>query len=558
MASRSSKTDIKVNEIRTVSRSELRMAPCQEACPARVDVPRYIRYIRKGLFEEALAVNRERIPLPYVCGYACFNPCEKRCAMNQFGEPVAIRMLKRASAEIGDNNIWKSRKKKAPPTGKKVAIVGAGPAGLTAAYYLATVGHEVTVFDANEHPGGTMRYGIPRYRLPLQALDRDIRDILETGVRFEPSIRLGEDITLESLKEEYDAVVVAVGTTLSRKINLEGISLRGVMWGLEFLQDISMGKEIKVEKELIVVGGGNVAIDVALSARRLGAEHVDLVCLERREEMPAHEWEIARAEEEGVKIHNSWGPVRVIGENGKVKGVEFKRCTRVFNSDGLFDPRFDEETRIIMDTKQVIFAIGQITDPYIKSITDPDFHKFTTKIKGVFATGDFIKGPTSIIEAIAQGRAVAVEVDRYLGGSGDISEILAKEETEVQISDERKILRYRESISLLPIEERLRSFEPVELGYSKELAKREAERCLNCDARFFEVTVFTDNCKACGYCAEVCKMGVFDVSAEFNKRGVRPMKVQKSERCVGCLQCFYVCPDFAIEIEEVRFQEEEL
>ncbi len=549
---------MKATGTRTVPKSELKMAPCQKACPAKVDVPRYIRYIREGLFGEALAVNRERIPLPYVCGYACFNPCEESCAMNQFGEPVAIRMLKRASVEMGDSRIWKSRKKKASPTGKKVAIVGAGPAGLTAAYYLATLGHEVTVFDANEHPGGTMRYGIPRYRLPIQALDKDIEDILETGVRFETGVRLGLDTSLESLKEGYDAVIVAVGTTLSKKINIEGISLRGVMWGLEFLQDISMGKETKVGSELIVIGGGNVAIDVALSARRLGAEHVELVCLERREEMPAHEWEIARAEEEGVKIHNSWGPVRVIGEDGKVKGVEFKRCIRVFNPDGLFDPLFDEDTKIIMEAGQVIFAIGQITDPYIKSITEPDSRKFTTKIEGVFAAGDFVEGPTSIIEAIAQGRAVATEVDKYLGGDGDISESLAKEENEVHISYERRILRYREPISLLPLQERLKGFRPVEIGYSEEQARKEAERCLNCDARFFEVTVFTDNCKACGYCIEVCKMGVFDISAEFNKRGVRPVKVQKSERCVGCLLCFYVCPDFAIEIEEVIIQEEGL
>lgn len=541
----------KAGAVRRVPKDRLKTAPCQAACPAGVDVPRYIRFIEKGLFDEALAVNRERIPLPGVCGHACFNPCEKKCAMNQFGEPIAIRMLKRSAVEFSEEGSRRSRsRKKAPsPTGRKVAVVGAGPAGLTAAYYLASLGHGVSLYDENPEPGGTMRYGIPLYRLPREVLAEEMEKVLE-GVDFRPNAVLGKDVTVEALRKGHDAVLVTVGTTKSRKVDLEGSSLAGVLWGLEFLQDIARGKPARVMEKVVVVGGGNVAVDVALSARRLGAGRVDMVCLECREEMPAHEWEIARAEEEGVAIHNSWGPVRILGSK-KVAAVELKKCTLVFDRKGAFSPCFDEEDRLTIDADQVIIAIGQAPDGRVSAEVNADADTFATDREGVFAAGDFVTGPGSIIQAIAQGRAAASAVDSFLGGRGDISEALAAPEEDVEIPQTRSIRRRRLPVSILPAAERVRSFTPMELGYGAESALSEAGRCLNCDARMFDVVVHTDNCKACGYCAEVCKMDVFQQTADFNKRGVKPLQAVNPQRCVGCLMCFYACPDFAIEVREV-------
>ncbi len=541
-----------VNEppTRSIPREKLVMAPCREACPAGVDVPRYIRYIRQGLYEEALAVNRERIPFPEICSYACFNPCEVKCAMNQFGEPVAIRALKRVAAEEG-GDLWKKRKTIASPSGKKIAVVGAGPCGLTTAYYLATLGHQVTLFDSEPKAGGTMRYGIPRYRLPEEIIDRNIKDILNLGVNFKPEKILGKNITLEGLQKEFDAVLIATGATVSQKVDIEGISLKGVVWGLDFLQGVADGKKLKMPRRVLTVGGGNVAIDVALTARRLGAQTVDIVCLEKREEMPAHEWELARAEEEGVTIHNSWGPARVIGNNLRVSGVEFKKCIEVFDQKGKFNPRYDEETKVVMDASQVIFAIGQVPDRTLLPANVLKSGSAVTDQKGLFAAGDFVSGSTSIISSIAQGRAAAVEIDRFLCGSGKIEEVLTASEKDITIPATREIVTLRQPMPLLPVKERMRGFNPVELSYTPKRALMEARRCLNCDAMLFQVTVYGDNCKACGYCTEVCKMNVFEPAKYFNKRGVKPIEVQKTERCVGCLKCFYVCPDFSIDIKEI-------
>ncbi|MGB9291985.1 MAG: FAD-dependent oxidoreductase, partial [Desulfobaccales bacterium] len=295
-----------------VSRKDFSTPRCSEACPAGVDVPRYVRAVRDGRFDEAVAVLREHLPLPTVCADACFAPCEDVCAYKQFGDPIAIRALKRAAMDKGGDT-WLSNRKKTPPSGKKVAIIGAGPAGLTAAYYLATLGHQVTLIDSLPKPGGTMRYGIPKYRLPEARLDKDINVILEMGVRFQGNTRVGQDVTLEEIKQDYDAVFIAVGASASAKIPVEGADKSGVYWGLDFLRGVVLGTEGSIGSEVAVIGGGNVAIDVALTARRLGAKKVNLFCLETRAEMPAHPFEITLAEEEGIVINNQWAPVKILG-----------------------------------------------------------------------------------------------------------------------------------------------------------------------------------------------------------------------------------------------------
>jgi NADPH-dependent glutamate synthase beta subunit-like oxidoreductase len=316
-----------------VRKENLTVAPCTDACPCHIDVPRYIRYIQAGKYDEALAVNREKIPFPSVCGQACFNPCELSCGYMQFGEPIAIRALKRAAIENSSGDLWKKNLKVESASGKKVGIVGAGPAGLTAAYFLATKGHDVTVYDAYPKAGGMMRYGIPRYRLPEESLDEDINEVLALGVKFEPNTAVGKDVSLSDLKQRFDAVFVASGAQLSRRIDAEGVDKTGVLWGVDFLRDVAQGKDVAIKDPVIVVGGGNVAVDVALTARRLGAQDVFMVCLERRDEMPAHQWELARAEEEGIKIHTSWGPQRFTGD-GAVQDAQFKQCTSVFDRKG--------------------------------------------------------------------------------------------------------------------------------------------------------------------------------------------------------------------------------
>lgn len=542
-----------------VQRENFIIPRCTDACPAGVDVPRYIRAVRDGNFDEALAVLREKLPFPTVCADACFAPCEDVCAYKQFGDPIAVRAIKRAAVDKGKDG-WKKKKKVAKKTGKKVAIVGSGPAGLTAAYYLVTKGHEVTLFDAFSKPGGMLRYGIPEYRLPEKRLDKDIKSVLQWGVKFQGNTTIGKDITMEQLKRDYDALFLAGGANGSMKIPLSGADKRGVLWGWDFLRDVKLGKAPKLRGTVIVVGGGNVAIDVALTSKRLGAKTVYLFCLEKREEMPAHDWEIARAEEEGVFIHNAWAPKKVLGEKS-VKGLSLIRCTSVFDSACNFNPTYDEKITHKIEGSTIILAVGQAADlSYLKQegairskgtrivVNEQDL---ATGERGVFAGGDAVTGPRSVIDAIAHGRKAASSIDRYLGGDGDIREVLAKPEKKVLLPDFIMDIKPRNPMPLLSPAERSTGFDHVELGLSNNQIKAEANRCLNCDARRFEVVLNTEYCKECGYCAEVCQLNTFGPAEFFNAKGYRPQEVKSCNWCVGCFKCYFACPDFAIDVREV-------
>jgi NADPH-dependent glutamate synthase beta subunit-like oxidoreductase len=537
---------------------KLMVPPCNDACPAGVDVPRYIRAVRDHNYDEAVAVLREKLPLPTVCADACFAPCEEVCAYKQFGDPIAIRALKRAAVDRG-GDAWKNRKTIADKTGKKVAIVGAGPAGLTAAYYLASKGHEATLFDTFPQPGGMMRYGIPSYRLPEERLDKDINEILELGVHFQGETTIGEEITLDQLKEDFDALFITSGANGSMKIALDGVEKEGVLWGWEFLRDVGLGKRFDFNGNVIVIGGGNVAIDVALTAKRLGANDVHLFCLETREEMPAHEWEIDRTEEENIFIHNSWGPKRVLGGES-VGGLSLIRCTSVFDDHGNFNPTYDEDISDKADANHVILAIGQAADlGFVENNKNISVREgrievreedFSTGEKGIFAGGDVVSGPDSIISAIAHGRKSASSIDRYLGGNGIIDEVLAQSQDEVFLSDFVIEIQSRNQMPLLKPWERSSGFEQVELGFTEDQIAAESSRCLECDAREFEVTLNIEYCKECGYCEEVCGVGTFGPADFFNEKGYRPEEVKHSKWCVGCFKCFFACPDFAIDVKE--------
>jgi formate dehydrogenase beta subunit len=547
-----------------VMRESFVTPPCTNACPAGVDVSRYLRCIKEGDFDESLAVIREKIPLPTVCADACFNPCEDSCAYKQFGDPVAIRALKRAAVDNG-GNLWKRNKKVAAKTGKKIAIIGSGPAGLTASYYLATLGHKVVMYDSFPKPGGMMRYGIPRYRLTEDRLERDIKEILDLGVEFQPDTTIGQEILLREIQEEFDAIFLATGANASRRIDLDGLDKSGVFWGLDFLGAVAKGEKIGFQGDVVVVGGGNVAIDVALTVKRLGADKVSLVCLEKREEMPAHHWEISRAEEEGVAIYNSWGPKIILGD-GSVTGAEFIQCTAVFDKSGNFNPVYNEKITNTIQAQNIVLAIGQssvidfLNEKTTAIITERGLVKveedgLATGEPGVFAGGDIVSGPASIIDAIGHGKKGAILIDKYLGGQGIIDEELATPEDEVVIPESIKKVKARARMPLLGLKERLISFEQVERGLNRQQAIEEAKRCLDCDAREFEVAVYIENCKECGYCMEVCGLEIFVPASEFNKKGYRPVEPKNSEKCVGCLRCFYACPDYAIDIRELRAQD---
>ena len=542
-----------------VTTGDLIVPPCSENCPAGVDVPRYIRAVKDRKYDEAVAILREKLPLPTVCADACFAPCEEVCAYKQFGDPIAIRAIKRAAVDKGGDS-WKKKKKLPDNTGKKVAVVGSGPAGLTAAYYLASKGHDVMVLDAFPKPGGMMRYGIPNYRLPEERLDKDIDDILEWSVSFKGNTVIGKDITMDQLKKDFDAVFVASGANGSFKIPLEGSERKGVLWGWEFLRDVGLGEPCDFDGDVIVIGGGNVAIDVALTAKRLGAANVHLFCLEKRDEMPAHEWEIARAEEEGVFINNSWGPKKVLGEE-KITGLGLIKCTSVFDNAGKFNPTHDEEITSKVMANHLILAVGQATDlGFVKNEKnintsggwiDVNETDLSTDEEGVFAGGDVVSGPDSIIGAIAHGRKAATAIDKYLGGDGNIDEVLATPEDEVLLPELVIRAKPRNDMGLLKPWERVSGFDHVELALTEEQIADESSRCLNCDVRKFDVVLNTEYCKECGYCAEVCSVGTFGPADFFNAKGYRPEEVKSSDWCVGCFKCYFACPDFAIDVVEV-------
>jgi formate dehydrogenase (NADP+) beta subunit len=545
-------------EPKRVERKDFIVPRCTTACPAGVDVPRYIRAVKEQRYDEAVAILREKLPLPTVCADACFAPCEEMCAYKQFGDPIAIRAIKRAAVDKG-GDAWKERKRKAPQTGRRVAVVGAGPAGLSAAYYLNSKGHGVTLFDAFPKAGGTMRYGIPDYRVPEVRLDKDIRDILDQGIEFQGNTRIGRDITLEELQQDFDAVFLSTGANGSVKIPLEGAEKEGVLWGWDFLKDAALGKISNLKGTVIVVGGGNVAIDVALTAKRFGAKSVHLFCLEKRDEMPAHEWEIARAEEEGVVIHNSLAPKKVMG--GKTAtGLGLIKCTSVFDNACNFNPTYDEDITQKIEGETVILAVGQSADlAYLKGRDklavsrgriEAKEEDLSTGEEGFYAGGDVVTGPASIIGAIAHGRKAASAIDKYLGGDGDIEEILATPENAVYLMPFDYRLLPRMNMPLLKPWERGGGFAQVELGLNDEQIEAEASRCLSCDARKFEVVLNTEYCKECGYCSEVCGVETFGPAAYFNAKGYKPNEVKSSDWCVGCFKCFFSCPDFAIDIVE--------
>lgn len=471
------------------AKSPEELVPCRGTCPAHTDVPRYIRCVKEGKYDEAAAVVREKLPFPKSLGYVCNHACEAACRRAEVNDAISIREIKRYAAEQDGGSYWRGKGKQLPSTHKKVCVVGGGPSGLTAAYYLSKQGHSVTLKEALPKAGGMLQYGIPAYRLPRSVIDEEIRVIAEAGVKIELNARVE---TLAALRKEFDAILLAVGNHVGVRLPMEGNDLPGVLLNIDFLRNASMEKTTGIGKRVVVLGGGNVAFDCARTAKRLGAEEVHLACLEARESMPADEEEIAQAMQEGISIHPGQSFERITGSN-HVTGVDFMNV-KAF--------RFDESFRTIIEKEEgssahieadsVIFATGQRA-----SIPESDLvlgrgdsivvsePSKATNIAGVFAAGDVIYGTKSVVMAVQSGREAASEIDIYLGGDGDITETLAPTKKPDSHIGPKAGFGYekRAKTDMLTAEERNSSFNLVDRGLCSSTVCGEASRCLQCDLR---------------------------------------------------------------------------
>jgi len=468
------------------------VVPCRNACPAHIDIPRYVKLISQGKYSEALAVVREKVPFPGSLGRVCIHPCEEACRRGELSDPICIKFLKRYAAD-NDKGIWKQNSKKSPATGKKVAVVGSGPAGLTAAFYLAKLGHAVSVFESLSQTGGMLRVGIPAYRLPRDILESEIKEIENVGVQINTNTKIDSVDTL--FQQGYNAIFLGLGAHKGQKAGVKGEDGEGVMDGVDFLRSVSLGEKVKIGKTIAVIGGGNAAIDCSRTALRIGAKKVTIVYRRTRAEMPAAPEEVEDALHEGVEIIYLTAPNEV--RSSKDGHVELE-CIRMQlgepDASGRRRPVPIPDSEFILKFDNVIASIGQVTDIPENlgvelgrgNVIKTDSMSLATSRQGVFAGGDVVSGPASVIGAIAHGRQGAISIDQYLGGKGVIDEVLAPIEVDEpwlgpdnDFSDKK-----RPHMATLDNKDRLAGFFPeVELGYTEDIALEEAKRCLRCELR---------------------------------------------------------------------------
>lgn len=472
----------------------LLVPPCKAACPAGLDIRGCIELIAQGHYEEALSLIEEKIPLPVTISRVCPHPCEAKCNRANLDDPIAINALKRFVADAVASR-W-GRKEVAPAArtrAEKVAIIGSGPAGLTAAFNLAKLGYATTVFEALSVPGGMLAVGIPEYRLPKHRLQNEIEDIQKLGVEIRLNSSIGKDgLTIDSLWQQgYKAVFVATGAHKSLKLGIPGEDMEGVYHGTTFLKDINLGKSVKLGEKVVIIGGGNVAVDTARTALRLGSKEVFIVYRRSLEEMPAYREEVEAVEAEGVKIRYLVAPVRVISKSGKLTGVECIQ-TELGEPDesGRKRPVPVKGSEFVIDAETVILAVGEVPD--LSFLADKfdvisnktvkiDPHTLATSISGIFAGGDVVSGPATVIEAIAAGRKAALSMDKYLRGQSLEYEEPGPNTISIEDLDIAGIKkRKRQKMPDLPPKKRIQGFKEVELGFTELAALSEADRCLQC------------------------------------------------------------------------------
>ena len=536
-------------------------APCQMTCPAGIDIPSYVNLIAMGRDMEAIELIRRDNPFPWVCGLVCTRPCELMCVRGRIDSPISIKFLKAFSAEKALSDRRYHNPKKAPDTKQKVSIVGAGPAGLTAAYYLALKGHGVRIIESLPMAGGMTMVGIPRYRLPREVIDLEVAMLQQLGIEFCFNTRFGTDIDMESLKKEgFDAFLFAIGAHGSYQLNITGEKeYNGVHSSIDFLRRVALGDRQPVGRNVIIVGGGNVAIDAARTAIRLGAENVTLAYRRTRHEMPADEEEVEQAEEEGVHLSFLTIPIEILGEDGKVTAIKCLRA-RMEKREGSdrLSPVPVEGSDFLIQTDAVIAAIGQqIERECLQSIDELQWSRrntimaemvtMGTGIAGVFAAGDAVTGPATVVEAIGGGKRAAEAINRYFEGIPQptllpVPKRRARTKWLEVPATSRMTLR-RPEMPLLNMERRRITFQQVELGYSENAAREEARRCLRCDI-----------CLRCGKCVRTCRdqMGIDALQFgyfDFDNPGPSDFRITE-ERCILCGACAANCPNDAIRIED--------
>ena len=525
-------------------------APCHRTCPANIDIPSFMAYLGHGDYRATIEVIRRDNPLPLTCGLVCPATCESACVRGGNNGAVFIRPMKAKAAEHCLAEGGYPKPELAPDTGKRIGIVGSGPSSLSAAYYLRTYGHQVEIFEELEKAGGQLRYGIPAYRLPPDLLDQEIDQIRVLGVQIHTSAAIS---SLETFRKDYDAVFLGLGTQRSRLIPIEGVHQPFVLGGLDFLHEVRSGKPVQVGPRVVVIGGGNVAIDVALTALRQGAEYVTITSLEHRRDMPASPHEIELAVAEGVQLHPGWGPVR-IDEDG---AVTLHFCERIRDESGRFNPVFDDTRLMTLEADHVILATGQGTDLTIlegsqventRGFIVADSKTLMTKVPGVFAGGDAEHGPRTAVEAIRSGKIAAASIDAWLHGMPMDAEtgrpVRRAEVVPLDVVAHDRTYLPRAMMPERTVEEVLGqgNYVQIEEGLTDAMAHDEARRCLRCDI-----------CIGCGLCMATCsEMGVEALRMADTPAGrlayfdfTRP-----AELCIGCGACTQVCPTGAIHLED--------
>jgi len=507
-------------------------SPCKAECPAHIGIQGYIKLAAQGKFKEALELIKLENPFPAVCGRICPKKCETACTRGDIDDPLAIDDIKKFIAEQDLNSENRFVPNKRHEYKKKIAVIGAGPAGLSCAYFLAIDGYKVTVFEKQKALGGMLTLGIPSFRLEKEVINSEIDILKELGVEFKSGIEVGRDISLAELrKQEYKAFYMAIGAQAGRNLGIEGEDTDGVLTGVDFLRNINLGDEVKLDGKVIVIGGGNVAIDVARTATKVGPSQVGLFCLESREQMPALDEEIEEALAEDIYIENSWGPKRIISENGCVIGVEFRKCVSVFDDDGRFNPTYDECNTKLVKADHVLVSVGQSiewgkllegsnVEQNPNKTIKADFDTFQTDEPDIFAGGDVLTGPLFAIDAIALGKEGAISIHRYVQNGQSL--VLGRTKRDYQSFDKENLnLEGYDSIPRQKTDhvdgkDSKETFKDLRGTFSEEQVMMETERCLGCGATVADEYM----CVGCGVCVTKCKFDAISLVRKYDAESV--------------------------------------
>ena len=537
-------------------------APCKTACPAHIGIQGYLQLAKEGRYEDALALIKKDNPLPAVCGHVCNRRCEDACTRGTIDEAVAIDEVKRFIAERDLNAETRFIPKKTIPSLKggfeeKIAIIGAGPAGLSCAYFLALTGYKPTIFEKNAEPGGMLRYGIPSYKLEKNLLAAEIDVIRQLGVEIRCGVEIGKDVTIEDLREQgYKGFYAAIGCQRGRKSGISGENAEGAYTAVDFLRKAGAKESFALEGDVVVVGGGNVAIDAARISSRCTDAKISMFCLEAREKMPASNEEIEEALEEGIELNCGWGPKEVLEENGHVSGVVFKKCTRVFDAQGRFSPEYDENDTVTIPCRHVIFSVGQAIDwghmlDNLHVELRPNGGALANKLTyqtsepDIFVGGDVYTGPKFAIDAIAAGREGAVSLHRYVHEHCTLT-IGRNRRDFIELDKENiKVETYDSSSRQIPpkadIKEQAKTFRDLSQSLTEEQVKKETSRCLSCGAS----VVDPNKCIGCGVCTTKCMFDAIHLHREIPGASIMRASEDKLK---------YILPNMVKQSIKVKFK----